>query len=315
MSNITTDIPFITSEDVAPSLPTYIPRHNTEDVLHASGIEVNSFEELYAQAIAPSTIYNYHRVSFYHIFRLTGTGNAHFIENKKITLNNDCLLIINRDILQKYSKRKCTGKMVLFTDTFIGRTPEKADFLNNCMLFQNSYVIIPLQSDKFTADVDTCFAQMKGLHPESELKTAETGVLRNWLYVLLMLIERQYRLRNMKLIASSNNNDYMQQFKQMLDTHYATQKQLGFYAGKLSISEKKLSQIVHAAYGFSAKTYINEKILLEAILLLKNTTLNQGEIANKLGLDFTYFVKFFRKHTGLTPAKYRQRENSKLKLE
>jgi len=42
---------------------------------------------------------------------------------------------------------------------------------------------------------------------------------------------------------------------------------------------------------------------------LKNTTLNQGEIAYRLGLDFTYFIKFFRKHTGYTPAKYRQKES------
>jgi len=204
--------------------------------------------------------------------------------------------------------------MVLFTDTFLVRTPEKADFLNNCTLFQSNYAIIPMQSEEFITAVDTYFSLMRNLRPEGKLKTAETGVLRNWLYILLMIIERQYRLRNTKFVASINNKDYMQQFKTLLDTHYQTQKQLVFYAKKLRISERKLSEIVYAAYGFSAKTYINEKILLEAILLLKNTTLNQGEIAHSLGLDFTYFIKFFRKHTGLTPAKYRQKENSKLKM-
>ncbi|MDR0295600.1 MAG: helix-turn-helix domain-containing protein [Prevotellaceae bacterium] len=314
MSNIITNIPFITSEEVAVSLHTDIPRHSSEEVLHASGIEVNSYEELYAQAIAPSTIYNYHRVPFYHIFRLTGTNNAHFIENKKIILNNDCLLIINRDISHKYSKRRCKGNMALFTNSFLARTPEKADFLNNCTLFQSNYVIIPMQSEEFITAIDTYFLLMKGLHPECELSTADTGVLRNLLYILLMIIERQYRLRNTRFVISINNKDYMQQFKTLLDMHYQTQKQINFYAKKLRMPEKKLSQIVYAAYGFSAKTYINEKILLEAILLLKNTTLNQGEIAHNLGLDFTYFIKFFRKHTGLTPAKYRQRENSKLNL-
>ena len=205
--------------------------------------------------------------------------------------------------------------MVLFTDTFLARTPEKVDFMNNCMLFQSNYAVIPMQSEEFATAVDSCFSLMKDLHPECKLKIAETGVLRNWLYVLLMIIERQYRLRNTKLLASTNNNDYMHRLKQLLDMHYQTQKQLDFYAEKLQISERKLSQIVRNAYGFSAKTYINEKILFEAIILLKNTTLNQGEIANKMGLDFTYFVKFFRKHTGVTPAKYRQRENRKLNLE
>jgi len=310
MSNIITDTPFHT-EEVAPWTLSNVAHHTSEEVLHASGIEVNSFEELYGQAIAKSTIYRYHRAAFYHIFRLTGESNVHFIENKKITLNNDCLLIINRNILHKYSKQRCKGSMVLFTDAFISRTREKNIFLNSCKLLQNKYAIIPLHSEEFINEVDTYLALMKNTHPEDEIKTAEIGVLRNWLYVLLMIVERQYRLRNAKLATAINNKDYMQQFKSLLDTHYKTQKQLSFYAKKLKITERQLSQIVYDAHGFSAKILINEKILLEATLLLKNSTLNQGEIAQELGLDFTYFIKFFRKHTGLTPAKYRQKENDK----
>jgi len=312
MSKIITDIPYVTSEEVMPSQLVNIHRYTPEEVLDDSSVEVNDFEELYSQPIAQSTIYSYHRVSFYHIFYFTGVNNIHFVENKKLILNNDCLLIMNRDVLQKYSKHRCKGKMILFTDAFLSRTGEKADFLNNCSLFQHNYVIVPMQSEEFIAAVDTYFSLMQAMLPDSKSKTAEMGVLRSWLYILLMNIERQYRLRNTKLITAIKNKDYMLEFKTLLDAHYQTEKQVSFYAKKLRIPEKKLSQIVYAAHGLSAKIFINEKILLEAILLLKNTTLNQGEIANRLGFDFTYFVKFFRKHTGLTPAKYRQRENGRV---
>lgn len=304
------DTPFITSEEVVFTLRNNAPRHRPEEVLDMSGIEVNSFDELYAQNIAEATIYNYHRGSFYHVFRFTGAGNVHFIENKKITLNNDCILIINRDILHKYSKNKCKGDMVLFTNTFLNRTPEKADFLNNSTLFQNNYAVIPLQSEELINTVDSYFSLMKNIQPKGKTKVAHTGVLRNWLYILLINIERQYRLRNSKLSDQYNHKAYILQFKTLLDTHYQTEKQVSFYAKKLQVSEKKLSQIVYNIHGFCAKTLINEKVLLEALLLLKNTTLNQGEIAQRLGFDFTYFIKFFRKHTGTTPTKYRQKINN-----
>ena len=312
MSKIISDIPAVTSEEVLPSLPADIPRHISEDVLDASGIEVNSFDELYAQNIATETAYNYHRVPFYHVFYFKGAGNAHFIENKKVLLNNDCLLIINRDIFHRYAKRKCQGNMVLFTEDFMSRTREKIDFLNNCTLFKKNYVIIPLTSEEYTTEIDRYFSLMKSAQSGDKSSITSITLLRNWLYILLMEIERLYRIRNTRFTISLNNKDYMQQFKTLLDMHYQTQKQVSFYAEKLKLSEKKLSQIVYETHGLSAKIFINEKILMEAILLLKNTTLNQGEIANKLGFDFTYFIKFFRKHKGVTPAKYRQSINYEL---
>ena len=290
-------------------MPTKAPRYSSEEVLHSFEIEVNTFEELYAQEVVQDTIHEYHRTDFYHIFRYSGKGNVHYVENKKIALTRDSLLIINRNVLHKYAEQRCRGDMVLFTDTFFGSTHEKIDFLNSCALLQGSYMVIPLMSESFAAMVDYYFAQMKKQHIEkkSELPLSTAILLRNCLHNLLLTIEREYRLRNASLIAHSHNNKYMQQFKSLLDAHFQAQKQVAFYAEQLQVSEKKLSHITHSVHGFSAKTYINERVLQEAIWLLKNTTLNQGEIADKLGLDFTYFVKFFRRHTGSTPAKYRQK--------
>jgi len=284
-----------------------IPRYPLEDVLDSGSIEVNTFEELYAQKDMQSLLYAYHRVPFYHVFRYKGGGNIHYIDKRKITLKNDCLLLINRDIPHKYARQKsCRGNMVLFTDVFLSRTSEKSSFLNHCRIFQEDYLIVPLQSEPFTAIVDTCFSMMKKQYEKEVRQIVEITLMRNWLFILLMVIEREHRLRDPKLLLSQNHNNYMLQFKTMLDTHFQTQKQVSFYAKELRLSEKKLSQIVYSVHGISAKTFINEKILLETILLLKHSTLNQGEIAERLGLDFTYFVKFFRKHKGMTPAKYRR---------
>lgn len=97
----------------------------------------------------------------------------------------------------------------------------------------------------------------------------------------------------------------MKQFKTLINKHYKTEKQIEFYANTIGLTTKKLSSLVYSRHGYSAKQYINEKILREACWQLKFTTLTLGEIADNLGFDPVYFVKFFQRKTNTTPAKYR----------
>jgi AraC-like DNA-binding protein len=287
-------------------MDTKILRHSSEDVLFYPEIEVNSFDELYMQKVAQKTIYNYHRASFYHIFRYQGEGNYHYIKNRKIKVENGSLLIVNRDILQRYSRHKCKGDMVLFSFAFFTRTESKTDFLTQCTLLKNDYIIIPPGSESFQSSVELYFSLIKTQLKNEKIRQTDLGLMCNWLHNLLIVIEREYRLQKRQISSTIDFHNYMQQFKDLLDIHYQTEKSVHFYAEKLHLSDKKLSQMVSAEHGISAKEYISEKIMQTAVRLLENTTLNQSEIAIELGLDSTYFIKFFRKHFGITPAKYKK---------
>ncbi|MDR1092204.1 MAG: helix-turn-helix domain-containing protein [Prevotella sp.] len=287
-------------------MATKTPRYSSEDVLYYLGIEVNSFDELYLQKVAQETIYHYHRASFYHIIRYQGEENTHYIKNKKIKFADNSLLIINHDILQQYSKHKCSGDMVLFNFNFFTSTKEKTDYLNQCTLFENDYLVIPPGSDSFMSSVDLYFSLMKTSIKRNKIQEGDIVLLRNWLHNLLIIVEREYQLQKNRIDPIHNSEDCILQFKGLLDIYYRREKQVRFYAKKLNVSERKLSQIIYAVHSISAKEYINEKVFREAIRLVENTTLNQGEIATELGLDFTYYVKSFRKRFNTTPAKYRQ---------
>jgi len=288
-------------------MPTKTPRYASNEVLHPLEIEVNTFDELYSQKIAQNTIYNNHRASFYHVFRFEGTDNAHYVENKKLTFSEDCLFFINYNVMHRYSEQRCKGNMALFTDTFIGGTNEKIAFISSSKLMQVNYAVIPLRNERFAATVDSYFSLMrKRCHGKKNIPAAILVVLRNWLHNLLLMMEREYLQRSASIVIPSSDDERLTQFRSLLEKHYQTEKQVSFYAEKLHLTEKKLSQMIHAKHDVSAKVYINERLLQGAIWFLKNTTLSQGEIADKLGFDFTYFVKFFRKHTGITPAKYRK---------
>ncbi len=60
--------------------------------------------------------------------------------------------------------------------------------------------------------------------------------------------------------------------------------------------------------GVNAKTYLSQRITLEAKRLLAHTGAPVSRIADKLGFDeATNFVKFFRREAGCSPGEFRKR--------
>jgi AraC-like DNA-binding protein len=75
----------------------------------------------------------------------------------------------------------------------------------------------------------------------------------------------------------------------------------------LGISPNHLNKSVKAVTGRTAIIILNEMNLQEAKMQLKYTNLSIGEIAFRLGFkDLSYFSRFFKKATGLSPLEYRK---------
>ena len=68
-----------------------------------------------------------------------------------------------------------------------------------------------------------------------------------------------------------------------------------------------LNKCVKAATGKSAQDLLSEMVLLEAKVLLRQTSLSVNEIAFKIGKEDTSdFIRFFKSKTNLTPTEYRK---------
>lgn len=56
---------------------------------------------------------------------------------------------------------------------------------------------------------------------------------------------------------------------------------------------------------------INEKIIYESKILLKNSDLSIKEISNIFGYsEATHFTYFFKKYSGLTPSEFKKLKNN-----
>ena len=75
----------------------------------------------------------------------------------------------------------------------------------------------------------------------------------------------------------------------------------------MNLSSYQLNGITKTTVGKTASALIDEYILLEAKRYLLATASQVKEIADHLGYeDPSYFIRFFKKHTGLSPDAFRK---------
>lgn len=133
-------------------------------------------------------------------------------------------------------------------------------------------------------------------------------VLRSLLQVLLYDTAPLYQAQHATSTARRTRAQLLAaEFKQLANTHYATERGLAFYADRLCVSSKHLAETVKAATGRRALAWLADAALLEAQVLLQNPALTLDQIAEALHFaEASTFARFFNRHTGLTPARYRQ---------
>jgi len=101
-------------------------------------------------------------------------------------------------------------------------------------------------------------------------------------------------------------NRIANEYKSLLQKNIYDRKKVGYYADQLSISPEHLNRSVKSAFGKTAHEYLDEMVLLEAKVLLRQSTLNVSEIAYKIGKENPGdFIRFFKSKTGITPKQYR----------
>ncbi|MFY7729214.1 MAG: helix-turn-helix domain-containing protein [Flavobacterium sp.] len=80
------------------------------------------------------------------------------------------------------------------------------------------------------------------------------------------------------------------------------------FGAKLFIHPRHLTNTLKITINSSVCEVMEERILAEAITLLKQTTLSIAEIGQKFGYDEpTNFTKFFKGMAGITPLQYRKK--------
>ena len=95
------------------------------------------------------------------------------------------------------------------------------------------------------------------------------------------------------------------EFMQLVHQHCRHERRLEFYASKMSLSTKYLTNVISARTSRPASRWIQEYVLLEAKAMLGAPHTTVAQVADALHFpDQSTFGKFFRRHTGLSPKAF-----------
>ena len=82
---------------------------------------------------------------------------------------------------------------------------------------------------------------------------------------------------------------------------------MAYYAGKMFLTPKHLSTVVIEVSGKTAGEWIDSLVILEAKALLKSSEQSSQEIADEPHFaNQSFFGKYFKHHTGMSPKEYRK---------
>jgi len=244
-----------------------------------------------------------HRHDFFFILALQKGTGAHEIDFTRYEVSDNTVFILRPGQVHKLELQKdCTGFLIEFPPAFYHPNDHlanqrfiKAGNKNICELetaiFKKLLSVLTYIFNEFTSKQD-----------------GYTAVIKANLDIFFIELSRQSRKPRGD---SKKNNSYTQErfefFLEQLEKNITTLKQVSQYADLLNLSVYQLNAITKTSIGKLASEMINEQIILEAKRYLLATPNQVKDIADHLGYeDISYFIRFFKKHTGYSPEAFRK---------
>ena len=97
------------------------------------------------------------------------------------------------------------------------------------------------------------------------------------------------------------------EFIALLEENVRTERRVSWYAEQIGITPKYLSEMVKQVSKRTPNDWIDNYVMLEIRVLLKNTTKSIKEIADAVNFPNQSFLgKFFKEHMGMSPSEFRK---------
>lgn len=251
-----------------------------------------------------------HRHDFFEVLYLAKGFGYHVIDSNKYEIKPPCIFFMSPGQAHKLElSQDIEGYIFIFTSDFylLNRSDQ-----NSLIEFPFFYTVqqdnppLQLQNDEDILFIERLFQQ--GLS-ESKKDSYSIEMLRSILDLILTTCASRYKTSD-KSIIKGKGHILIKRFYQLAEENYLKNMPLSQYATLLAVSPNHLTQTVKQFTGKTSIQVIKLKQILEIKRLLLHTNLNVSEIAILLNFDDqSYFSKFFKRETQLTPLQYRSQSN------
>jgi AraC-like DNA-binding protein len=235
-----------------------------------------------------------HRHNYYMLFVLIKGESSHMIDMEHMTIYAGQMgLIVPGQVHLAHPEQQGDGWGIAFTADFL-------PLLSLPLYFQGP---VTLPADEMDS-VNQIITLMEREYNEKKIQAIP--LLQHYLSILLLILQRHNG------DAPSANKSLLIRYRELVAAHYLEWTKPAQYAEALHISVDYLNEVVRQHSGQTASSLITERRILEAKRLLLHATESVKEIAWHLQFnEVSYFNRFFKQHTGYTPAAFRENVRDK----
>ena len=176
--------------------------------------------------------------------------------------------------------------------------------------FLKEYPVTPVRSAGDAKRVRHMLAMAHYIYAERG-HTFRLPIFKNMLQTCLMDLYDKTKARfiGCRKENTSRQEELLERFVHDVFSQDGRLREVQVYADRLCVSTRYLSSVVSSLTGYTPKQIIDGRCVQDIKMMLRATALTMQEIAFKLGFpDQSFFTRYFKKHTGLTPAEYRRGE-------
>ncbi|MFN8285338.1 MAG: helix-turn-helix domain-containing protein [Chitinophagales bacterium] len=276
-----------------------IPLHKLDTELRQPKFEV----ALWKKAVSRYDVSLPHRHNYYEVLVFLKGGGSHEIDFTAYPIKSNSLHFVSANQVHVVKRLpKSEGFSLLFAEEFLG-----ANFQLRDLEFYKPGTerALNISSSEFKLFKNLLDEIHKEYFSENNRKRE---VLQSLMQVLLIRAQRYYeQLNSTALPAAQNRSQFSAKLEQLIEKNYHLHWRAGDYARALNVSLIHLNNLCKQHFSKSTEALLQERLMLEIKRALVYSNKAVKEICFELNFeDPAYFVRFFKKHAGVTPLEYRK---------
>ena len=229
------------------------------------------------------------------------------LDTQEMIINpGDILIVSDKHVVDKYQPSPdMEGLCMMLSVNFFHEIIQNVRDVNSLFLFARSHPVMSLdrkEQDTFK-EYFQVIKQKIGDNGNFFHKDLIRTLLLAMFYDVGNIINRVRKLDKPQTRAEAIFTNFIK----MVEANYKHERRISWYAIQLGITPKYLSETVKAVSRRTPNEWVDNYVMMELRVLLKNSTKSIKEITEEMNFPNQSFLgKFFKEHVGISPNKFRK---------